>query len=119
MEKFFTDFLTEISPALQNLLVLLTLFVIGQASEFIVKQRKLLNTKLTTGQRELLDILALRAVQAVEQVYKSEPNVVKMDKAITLVEEGLEKAGLNIDLDVIVNAVEAQVFQKNQESPKG
>jgi LL-H family phage holin len=119
MEKFFTDFLTAISPALQTLIVALVTLLLGQASVYLNKQRQILNAKLTADQRFLLDLLAERAVQTVEQIYKNEPNVIKRDEAIALVEAGLEKAGLTVDLNVVVEAIEAQVFEKNQALPKG
>lgn len=119
MEQFFKDFLTEISPALQNLLVLLVLALIGQLSEYITKLRAAVKAKTSVDQQLFLDILAESAVRTVAQIYKNADNTSKRKKAITIVEDGLEKAGLKVDLDVIVNAVEAQVFQKNQDLPKG
>lgn len=119
MEQLFKDFLTEISPALQNLLVLLALFVIGQASEFITKQRAALKAKLSADQQLLLDILAERAVQVIEQIYYTDSNDGKRNRAIAMISAELSKAGIKVDLNVIVNAIEAQVFKKNQALPQG
>lgn len=115
MEQFFKDFLTEISPALQNLLVVFALAVIAQVSEYLVKLRTAVKAKTSVDQQVFLTILAESAVKTVAQIYHSEANAVKRNRAVSIVNEGLAKAGLKVDLNVVVQAVEAQVFQKNVE----
>jgi len=119
VEQIFKDFLTEISPALQTLIVALITLLLGQASVYLNKQRQILNAKLTADQRFLLDLLAERAVQVVEQVYGAQSNQGKLDVAKELVNSELSKVGIVLDLDAIENAIEAQVFKKNQTLPKG
>jgi LL-H family phage holin len=117
MEQFFKDFLTEISPILQNLLVVLVSALVAQVIAYVNKQYGIAKTKLSEGQRALLDFIAYRAVQAVEQLYKSEDSQAKRFEAIAIVEASLKQYGLKVDFDVIVNAIEAQVFERKTSLP--
>lgn len=119
MEAIFKDFLEAISPALQTLIVTLVTVLLGQLTLYLKTQYGLAKAKLSTEQQLLLDILAERAVQTVEQLYNSAPNVVKRDNAIEIIEATLEKAGLSVDANAVLEAVEAQVFKKNAVAPKG
>lgn len=119
MEQAFSEFLGKISGPLQELLVVIFTILAGQAVFYLKTQYQIGKARLSADKQFFLDLIAERAVQTVEQVYKAEPNVVKMDQAIAIVEAGLEKAGLTVDLDTVIGAIEAQVFKKNQALPQG
>lgn len=118
MEKLFTDFLQAISPALQTLIVTLVTLLLGQATLYVQKKYEQLKTSVSSDKRYLLDFLAIRAIEAVEQLYKEESPKDKKDAAVAMVEAALKDFGLNIDVDVIADAIEAGVFGKKIE-PKG
>lgn len=108
-----TDFLTEISPALQNLLLAAITLFVGGAVAWIQKQYGIAKGKLSQEQQYLLDFLAERAVQAVEQLYKDEPSQRKRDEAVAIVQQALAGYGIKIEVGVIIASIEAEVFNKN------
>lgn len=119
MEQAFAEFLGKISGPLQDLLVAIFTILAGQAVFYLKTQYSIAKTKLSAEQRFYLDIVSQRAVQTVEQLYYSQSNEDKKAKAIAIIESELAKAKLTVDFDVIVNAIEAQVFKKNQALPQG
>ena len=121
MEQIFKDFLEAISPALQTLIVALFTVILGQITAYLNKQYGLAKAKLSAEQRDLLDFVALRTVQTVEQIYRSEDNFTKRTEALAMAKKTLESYGLNIDTVEIANAIEAQVFQQKivLDTPQG
>ena len=109
-EEFFRTFLTAVSPALQNLLVSVSVALIGLTSAYVNKLYQSQKAKLSTDQQFFLDIAVNKAVTAVEQMYFSAPSEIKKEKAIRVVEKFLEQAGLSVDVDVIDAAIESAVF---------
>lgn len=112
MEQLFTNFLEAISPALQELLVLLVGTLIAQLIAYVQKQYQLSKTKLSSEQRDFVDFVAYRAVQTVEQLYRDVPAQQKLIAAKNIVERNLAQYGIVIDGDVIISTIEAQVFQQ-------
>lgn len=115
MEQIFKDFLQAISPALQTLIVSLVTLLLGQAAFYLQKKYEELKTNVSSDKRYLLDFLVIRAIQTVEQFYKTETNQDKKDIAIGIVEAALKDFGLSVDIDVIADAVEAGVFQHKEQ----
>jgi len=114
--QFFKDFLEAITPALQTLIVALVTALLGQASAWMVKQYQLKKAELSYNEQYYLDFFAARAVKTVEQLYFDEESQEKKNSAISIVERALSKYGLNIDVDVIADAIEAAVFKQNLDS---
>ena len=118
METIFKDFLEAISPALQTLLVTLVTVVVGQISLYINTKWSTAKVNLSNERRYLLELIARNAVETVEQVYNSSDNMVKKNQAIAIVENSLKEFGLNIDIDVIADVIEAEVFS-HKNTPQG
>jgi len=112
-EEFFRTFLTAVSPALQNLLVSVSVALIGLASAYVHKLYQTQKAKLSTDQQFFLDIAVNKAVTAVEQMYFSLPSEAKKENAVAIAESFLKQAGITVDLDVIEAAIESAVFQNN------
>lgn len=112
MEQFFRDFAEAISPALQTLIVALVTALLGQASAWMAKQYQLQKSNLSQENQYLLDFFVIRAVKAVEQLYFDKPSEVKKAEAIAIVEKALAQYSINIDVDVISDAIEAAVFER-------
>lgn len=106
------NFATDISPALQELLTAVAVWLVAQVTMYFREQYKLRKAELSREHQYILEIIAQNAVQAAEQLYDS--NEAKRAHAISIVEQALAKYGINLDLDVVVSAIESAVFSKNQ-----
>lgn len=106
------NFATDISPALQELLTAVAVWLVAQVTMYFREQYKLRKAELSREHQYILEIIAQNAVQAAEQLYDS--NEAKRTHAISIVEQSLAKYGINLDLDVVVSAIESAVFSKNQ-----
>ena len=109
-EQFFRTFLMDISLPLQQLLVSVTVALIGLTSAYVNKLYQSQKAKLSMDQQFFLDIAVQKAIAAVEQMYFSEPSNIKKAKAIELVQNFLKQASLDIDVKVIDTAIESAVF---------
>lgn len=63
----------------------------------------------------VLDYAASFAVRAVEQTLGDVHGKEKRDQAVKIVVDFLKKYGLSVDVETIINAVEAAVFDMNRE----
>ena len=114
MEQFFREFLEAISPALQALIVALVTVLLGQATVYVQKKYEQLKASVSSDKRYLLDFLAQRAVETVEQLYKGFLPEEKKAAAVSIVEAALKDFGLSIDVDVVADAIEASLFVHKQ-----
>lgn len=111
----FTDFLTSISLELQTLLITLITAFVGGSLAWLRKQFLAVKGKFSVDQQYLLDFLAQRAVLAVEQLYGTEFGKEKLAKAVGIVEAALKAYGFTIDVDVIIAAIEAKLYELKSE----
>lgn len=110
MEQFFREFLEAISPALQALIVALVTVLLGQATVYVQKKYEQLKASVSSDKRYLLDFLAQRAVETVEQLYKEHLPEEKKTAAVLIVNAALKDFGLSIDAAVVADAIEACLF---------
>lgn len=101
------DFAEAISPAFQVLVQAIFVGLAAQVSAWMYKTYQLKKSELSASNQYLLELVVSRAVSAAKQLY--DDNEQKKIYAISVVESQLVGIGLNIDLDVIVSAIEAEV----------
>ena len=115
MEQLFLDFAEAISPALQTLLQALAVILAAQLVAYARKVYQVKSAQLTQEQRYIVDVIMASAVRTAEQVYSD--NIEKLRHATTVAETALKRAGIHLDIDEIVSAVEAQVYiEKSRQS---
>lgn len=119
MEQAFTDFLTAISPALQALVITLATVLLGQINLYVQKKYEQIKASVASDQRYLLDFIVQRAVETVEQLYRGAEATRKKDEAIAIAQAALKNFGLNVDVDVIADAIEAAVFNRKANLSQG
>jgi hypothetical protein len=113
-EQFFKDVLTAISPALQTLIVGLVTLILGQLSAYLHRKYAELKIAVSSDQRYFLDFVVSRAVDTVEQLYGTFGNSIKKTKAVEIAQAALKNYGVNVDLQVIEDAIEAALFGKKE-----
>ena len=67
----------------------------------------------------LLDYFVEQAVYAAEQIYGSGHGETKKEYALQIIQGWLEEYGLNVDVKIISDAIEAQVYQSFHELKEG
>lgn len=119
MEQYLKEFLTEISPALQALIITLFTVLLGQINLYVQKKYEEIKASVASDHQYLLDFIVRRAVETVEQLYKGEEPTRKRDEAIAIAQAALKNFGVTVDVAVIANAIEAAVFVRKEDLPKG
>ena len=100
--QLFKNFAEAISPAIQDLLIVVLVYVAGRAA-------MVLREKYEAQQSENLDLLIIIAVRAAEQLFGAKNGKEKFDYAIELVESELARIGFKIDIELLTARIEAAV----------
>ena len=111
MEKFFTDFLAAVSPALQTLILSLATVFAAQIVAYVNKQIGIVNAELSTNQQYFLQLIISDLMQAAQQIYKESSGDVKKAYVVSRAQALIKQSGLNIDIAAISSAVEAEYYK--------
>jgi hypothetical protein len=117
MEEIFMDILVQfVSELAQELLWPALLGLIGLVGAFVQQKIKEIKVEIAeTDSDELrwaLERAATRAVQFVEQVFKSKEvdGAVKFEEAMKAAQVYLDNAGFEVDVDILRMEIERQVL---------